>query len=357
MEEKNQRAIEFLRKKSDLNEGKRGKETFFYKNTRDVKIRILCTGMDFYCESEKRKQYGWSDFVTQNDATPYKKKNEWLAVKDQTKSTGEQCDLLYTLFQKWEEFSSSSEITQLPDTKAKDKKKSFEYVYESAGSVGKFNGNADEFLEENILGKVNGEKIKIPYVASWAVWSDDFSGKVEDIREELDANTILLAENISKRIEDPWTNFHGTSSGDSRLRCACEANCKGAYITDLIKRLEDANGAAAASRFENNGKLRNASLEMFIREIELLMACGLIKKDRSLYIVLLGGDTKKCFLMLKKEVMTELGNYFDTIVFGEVDHYSYTCNTKEKYKDHFTELFCQMKKANHGDIVKNPRYS
>ena len=160
-------------------------------------------------------------------------------------------------------------------------------------------------------------------------------GKVEDIREELDANTILLAENISERIEDPWTNFHGTSSGDSRLRCACEANCKGAYITDLIKSLEDANGDAAASKFKNNGKLRTASLEMFIREIELLMACGLIKKDRSLYIVLLGKPAKKCFLMLKKEVMTELGKYFDTIVFGEVDHYSYTCNTKEKYKDHF----------------------
>ena len=85
--------------------------------------------------------------------------------------------------------------------------------------------------------------------------------------------------------------------------------------------------------------------------------CGLIKKDRLLYIVLLGKPAKECFLMLKKEVMTELGKYFDTIVFGEVDHYSYTCNTKEKYKDHFTELFCQMKKANHGDIVENPRYS
>ena len=53
MEEKNQRAIEFLRKKSDLKEGEKGKETFFYKNTQDVKIRILCPGMDFYCESEK----------------------------------------------------------------------------------------------------------------------------------------------------------------------------------------------------------------------------------------------------------------------------------------------------------------
>ena len=51
-----EKAIKFFREKEDLHEGKRGKETFFYKNTPNVKIRILCAGMDFYCESEKREK-------------------------------------------------------------------------------------------------------------------------------------------------------------------------------------------------------------------------------------------------------------------------------------------------------------
>lgn len=363
MEEKNQRAIEFLRKKSDLKKGEKGKETFFYKNTQDVKIRILCTGMDFYCESEKRKKSGWSDFVKQNDATPYKKKNEWLAVKDQTQSTGEQCDLLYTLFQKWEEFSSSSEITQLTDTKAKDKKKSFEYVYESAGSVGKFNGNADEFLKENILGKVNGEKKKIPYVASFADWSDDFKNNLNKI----EGNTILLGLNISSSIEEPWENFHSKSNEDKRLKYACEGVFDRAYITDLIKCFPNGNSSETMNAFKNNETLRHASVEMFLREIAFLIHCGLIEKNKPLHTVLLGSTVQECMKCkiaqkkIKDIICDEINNLgCKKIIFGKAYHYSFRkCSMSEdqankEYREQFKRLKEKMTHAGNGEVVENP---
>jgi hypothetical protein len=186
-----------LRKKSDLKKGERRKETFFYKNTRNVKIRILCTGMDFYCESEKRKQYGWSDFVKQNDATPYKKNNEWLAVKDQNTDTEKQCSLLYELFDKWQSFSSPSKKTRTADAESNVKKDcktvlNLEYNYEPCDEQfpACFDGNVK-------LGIVNNKPEEIQNVASFADWSHDFQNDLNKIK----GNTILFGLNISSSIK------------------------------------------------------------------------------------------------------------------------------------------------------------
>ena len=59
MEEKNQRAIEFLGKKSDLNKGKRENEKYFRKN--NAKIRIKNNAIDFYYEGDDTDK--WNSFA------------------------------------------------------------------------------------------------------------------------------------------------------------------------------------------------------------------------------------------------------------------------------------------------------
>lgn len=368
MEEKNQRAIEFLGKKSDLNEGKRGKETFFYKNTRNVKIRILCTGMDFYCESEKRKQYGWSDFVKQNDATPYKKNNEWLAVKDQTQSTEEQCDLLYTLFQKWEEFSSSSKKTQSADAES-NVKKDCKYVLNSEKACDKYNYEPydEQFpacFDGNVkLGIVNNDFVEIQKVASFADWSDDFRNNLNKI----EGNTILLGLNISSPIEEPWENFHSNTNEDKRLKYACEGVFDRAYITDLIKYFPNGKSSEAMNAFKNNETLRYASVEMFVREIAFLIHCGLIEKNKPLHTVLLGSAVQECMKCkiaqkkIKDIICDEINNLgCKKIIFGKAYHYSFRkCSMSDDqankgYREQFKRLKEKMPHAGNGEVVDNP---
>ena len=370
MEEKNQRAIEFFGKKSDLKEGKRGKETFFYKNTRNVKIRILCTGMDFYCESEKRKQYGWSDFVKQNDATPYKKNNEWLAVKDQTQSTGEQCDLLYTLFQKWEEFSSSSKKTQSADAES-NVKKDCKYVLNSEKACDKYNYEPcdEQFpacFDGNVkLGIVNNDFEKIQNVASIADWSDDFPNNLNKIK--IEGNTILLGLNISSPIEEPWENFHSNTNEDKRLKYACEGVFDRAYITDLIKYFPNGKSSEAMKAFKNNDTLRYASVEMFVREIAFLIHCGLIEKNKPLHTVLLGSAVQECMKCkiaqkkIKDIICDEINNLgCKKIIFGKAYHYSFRkCSMSDdqankEYREQFKRLKEKMTHAGNGEVVDNP---
>ena len=54
MEEENQRAIEFLRKKSDLHKGKRPQENEIYFRKNNAKIRIKNNAIDFYYEGKDR---------------------------------------------------------------------------------------------------------------------------------------------------------------------------------------------------------------------------------------------------------------------------------------------------------------
>ena len=352
MEEKNQRAIEFLGKKSDLKEGKRRKETFFYKNTRDVKIRILCTGMDFYCESEKREQYGWSDFVKQNDATPYKKKNEWLAVKDQNTDTKKQCSLLYELFDKWQSFQSASEETRPADA-ACDK-----YNYEPCDEQfpACFDGNVE-------LGIVNNQPVEIQKVASFADWSRDFKNNLNKI----EGNTILLGLNISSSIGGPWENFHSTSNEDKRLKYACERVFDRAYITDLIKDFPNGKSSEAMDAFKNNENLRRASVEMFVREIAFLIHCGLTEKNKPLHIVLLGSAVQECMKCkiaqkkIKDIICDEINNLgCKKIIFGNAYHYSFRkCSMSDdqankEYREQFKRLKEKMTHAGNEEVVDNP---
>ena len=367
MEEEIQEAVKFFNDKFRLKKEVKSGEIPFPK-CRSVKIRVGAARtkhiVDLYCESneafEELKNIIKND-KEMNDIYKEVSRSRCFTVENQ--SIEEQCDLLYTLFQKWEEVSSSSKKMQSADTKAKDKKKSFEYVYESAGSVGKFNGNVDEFLEENIWGKVNGEKKKIPYVASFADWSDDFRNNLNKI----EGNTILLGLNISSSIGKPWENFHSKSNGDERLKYACEGVFDRAYITDLIKDFPNGKSSEAMNAFKNNETLRHASVEMFVREIAFLIHCGLIEKNKPLHIVLLGGAVQECMKCeiaqkkIKDIICDEINNLgCKKIIFGKAYHYSFRkCSMSDDqankgYREQFKRLKEKMTRAGNGEVVDNP---
>ena len=367
MEEKIQEAVKFFNDKFGLKKEVKSGEIPFPK-CRSVKIRVGAARtkhiVDLYCESnedfEKLKNIIKND-KEMNDI--YKEVSGSRCFTVENQSIKEQCRLLGNLYDKWQSFSSSSDKTQLTDTKAKDKKKSFEYVYESAGAVGKFNGNADEFLKENILGKVNGEPIKIPDVASFADWSDDFKNNLNKI----EGNTILLGLNISSSIGGAWENFHSKSNEDKRLKYACEGVFDRAYITDLIKNFPNGNSSEAMNAFKNNETLRHASVEMFLREIACLIHCGLIEKNKPLHIVLLGSAVQECMKCkiaqkkIKDIICDEINNLgCKKIIFGNAYHYSFRkCSMSDdqankEYREQFKRLKEKMTHAGNGEAVDNP---
>ena len=352
MEEKNQRAIEFLRKKSDLNEGKRGKETFFYKNTRNVKIRILCAGMDFYCESEKRKQYGWSDFVKQNDATPYKKNNEWLAVKDQNTDTETQCSLLYELFDKWQSFSSSSKKTQSADAKPKAKKDCESIPSDDTTNTDPlFPGSnfdmsrLEEFGEKEMLNgisdleyKFDGKLVEDVYgkpinFASWGNWKErtpnskvtsdlEFS---DELLQGLQPNIVFCGLNVSTDVEQGnWNNFH--KKGDrwnSNLRDSIiGTRLRGAYLTDLIKFYPKTDSDEVEKHFKNNKGELERHAEWFVEE--MIQLKEFFWKDNSklpLIITVMGEKAQSLFETAEIEKKLRKENFDDVKVYF-VRHYS-----------------------------------
>ena len=122
MEEKNQRAIEFLGKKSDLKKGKRKNEKYFIKN--NAKIRIKNNAIDFYYDGNDADK--WNSFAESLCKDIYSLEKPMvkyiITVKDQNTDTEKQCSLLYELFDKWQSFSSSSK-TQSADAEPNVKKR------------------------------------------------------------------------------------------------------------------------------------------------------------------------------------------------------------------------------------------
>ena len=373
MEEKNQRAIEFLGKKSDLNKGKRENEKYFRKN--NAKIRIKNNAIDFYYEGDDTDK--WNSFAESLSEDIYSlKKNSkkyTITVKDQNTDIETQCSLLYELFDKWQSSQSASEETQSADAKPKVKKNcesstklektcnnvmSEEYNYEPCTEQfpACFDGNVK-------LGIVNNEPEEIQKVASFADWSHDFQNNLNKI----EGNTILFGLNISSSIGTPWENFHSTSDEDERLKYACNGVFDRAYITDLIKNYPNGKSSEAMNAFKNNENLRHASVEMFLREIACLIHCGLIEKNKPLHIVLLGSAVQECMKCkiaqkkIKDIICDEINNLgCKKIVFGNAYHYSFRkCSmsedqAKKEYREQFKRLKEKMTHAGNGEAVDNP---
>ena len=354
MEEKNQRAIKFLKKKSDLKEGKRKNEKYFIKN--NAKIRIKNNAIDFYYDGNDADK--WNSFAESLCKDIYSLEKPMvkyiITVKDQNTDTEKQCSLLYELFDKWQSFSSSSK-TQSADAEPNVNDK---YNYEPCDE------QFPAYLDGNVkLGIVNNDFVEIQKVASFADWSDDFRKNLNKI----EGNTILLGLNISSSIEKPWENFHSKSNEDKRLKYACEGVFDRAYITDLIKYFPNGKSSEAMKAFKNNETLRHASVEMFVREIAFLIHCGRIEKNKPLHTVLLGSAVQECMICkiaqkkIKDIICDEINNLgCKKIIFGKAYHFSFRKRSmsadqaNKEYREQFKRLKEKMTHAGNEEVVDNP---
>ena len=300
--------------------------------------------------SEKREKYRWSDFIKQNDTTPYKKKNEWLAVKDQTQSTGEQCDLLYTLFQKWEEFSSSSKKTQSADAKSKEKKDC-----ESVPSDYPINtdplfpgsnfdmSRLEEFGEKEMLNgisdleyKFNGKLVEDVYgkpinFASWGNWKEPDSKVTsnlefsDELLQGLQPNIVFCGLNVSTDVEPGnWNNFHKKDdSGNSNLRDSIiGTRLRGAYLTDLIKFYPETAGEKVKNHFKNNKGELERHAEWFVEEMIRLKEFFWKDNSKLPLIIIVMGKTATKSLFKTAEIEKKLREKFKDVKVYFVRHYS-----------------------------------
>ena len=102
------------------------------------------------------------------------------------------------------------------------------------------------------------ERLKDEYpTSSWALWSSDFpeDGCVEEDpeqfyefikrnRDQLRPSIVLLSLNPSTQLPSNYQNFHSTDPkhrNDHFRNLIEEAGLEGAYMTDLVERIVDAN--------------------------------------------------------------------------------------------------------------------
>lgn len=89
------------------------------------------------------------------------------------------------------------------------------------------------------IGEFKNLTIKYGSYSSWAIWDYKNEGDVSIIRnniKNLHSNYIFLALNVSGAGVKDWSNFHGGSIHDRKLKYASNDNkLRGSYITDIFK--------------------------------------------------------------------------------------------------------------------------
>lgn len=130
---------------------------------------------------------------------------------------------------------------------------------------------------------------KYGQVASWAIWGEvgakaksnigDLSifdlEKNPKITERLNPDIILVGLNISRPICNKFGNFHdgGRHSQDYKIRHACSGtNLYGAYMTDVIKGVEERNSARVMSYLAANLDVVMQNLQSFEQELQDIKA-------------------------------------------------------------------------------------
>ena len=354
MEEKNQRAIEFLRKKSDLNEGERPRENEKYFKKNNAKIRIKNNAIDFYYDGKDTDK--WNSFAESlcEDIYSLKKtsKKYSITVKDQNTDTEKQCSLLYELFDKWQSFSSSSKKTRPADAKLKVKKDcetvSSDYPTNTDPLFPSSNfdmSRLEEFGEKEMLNgisdleyKFNGKLVEDVYgkpinFASWGNWKErtpdskitsnlEFSN---ELLQGLQPNIVFCGLNVSTDVEPGnWNNFHKKDdSGNSNLRDSIiGTRLRGAYLTDLIKFYPETVGGEVEKHFKNNKGELERHAEWFVEEmIQLKEFFWKNNSKLPLIIIVMGGAAKSLFETAEIEKKLRKENFDDVKVYF-VRHYS-----------------------------------
>lgn len=349
MEEKNQRAIEFLRKKSDLKEGERKKENEKHFRKNNAKIRIKNNAIDFYYEGNDTDK--WNSFAESlcEDIYSLKKTREKynITVKDQNTDTEKQCSLLYELFDKWQSFSSSSKKTRPADAKPKVKKDCetvpSDYPTNADPLFPRSNfdmSRLEEFGEKEMLNGIsdleykfkNGKLVEDVYgkpinFASWGNWKErtsdlEFS---DELLQGLQPNIVFCGLNVSTDVEPGnWNNFH--EEGDrwnSNLRDSIiGTRLRGAYFTDLIKFYPETAGGKVKSYFKNNKGELERHAEWFVEEMIQLKEFFWKDNSKLPLIIIVMGKTATKSLFKTAEIEKKLREKFKDVKVYFVRHYS-----------------------------------
>lgn len=90
--------------------------------------------------------------------------------------------------------------------------------------------------------------------SSWAVWNPANPADTQIIGQDLSClktSVVLVALNISGRIQTDWQNFHGRDHARKLMLAFNASPYRGAYMTDLIKDEVEANAGKLRARIRN----------------------------------------------------------------------------------------------------------
>jgi hypothetical protein len=182
---------------------------------------------------------------------------------------------------------------------------------------------------------LNYDEIKTKYghMASWAIWTKHDKSKkakfgVGDISFfdnpetlKLKPNVVLCGLNISKKIEQPFANFHSSSSRshDYKVRYALENTIfSGAYMTDIIKDFEKIVSCNVTKYLRKHPEFEKDNVTSFEKELSDIGSLNPV-------IICFGND---CFNIVKRNLKHKI---------YKVLHYS-SCITKEELRNKFEDI-------------------
>lgn len=167
-------------------------------------------------------------------------------------------------------------------------------------------------------------KTKYGHMSSWAIWKNKDEnckeksnvGNItifETVSQSLNPNVVFIGLNISKKIVEPFANFHSISSTshDYKIRYAVkDTPFYGAYMTDIIKDFEEKVSGNVMKYINQHPDFLQENISSFEEELKFIGATHPI-------LIAFGND---CYKLLKKYKLFK------------VSHYS-SCVSKEQLKD------------------------
>ena len=181
-------------------------------------------------------------------------------------------------------------------------------------------------------------KTKYGHMSSWAIWKkkDENSKEksnvgdttiFETVSEIFNPNIIFIGLNISKKIIEPFANFHSTSSRahDYKIRYAVQDTpFSGAYMTDIIKDFEEKVSGNVMKYINQHKDFLQENITSFEVELQYIGSTQPV-------LIAFGND---CYRLLKKHL-----KHTDKLF--KVSHYS-SCITKEQLREEVKQVYTAL---------------
>ena len=179
-------------------------------------------------------------------------------------------------------------------------------------------------------------KTKYGHMSSWELWKDkDEQGKeksnmgdttiFQSVHNSLNPNMVFVGLNISKKIIEPFGNFHPnySTAHDYKIRYAVKDTLfQGAYMTDIIKDFEEKMSESVMKYINQHKDFLDENIKSFEEELEFIGSNEPI-------LIAFGND---CYKILNKYLK-------DKYKIFKVSHYSSSV-TKEQLKDQLNQILC-----------------